>query len=557
MVTAELYCQQLCRVELALRRQGVETSPINVLHHNASPHTARSTREKLQKLGWQDLLHAPYSPDLAPSDYRLHFGRCSLHRLIRDSGTSLKCGCDCRVLSVTGAASFIRMGFVSCVGGGRSSFTKYCPCSHRLALFFWTYVNNEQEYTHFEEVDAPFRPAIAEILPTAPCMQKKQKSPEECPVESGEKLNKEKMIKEENKIDQTRKDLYKTAVEEDDEKADDPKKPTSDKKDESSKNTSSDKTADKEVLPGMVESQTFLNPHEKNLAGKENKTKATALRPAAKSASRRKLAALGKLSRLSDRKRKEPQKVGAVESQSNLNVGEKKVDDDLGKSPNITESESKTKVSEGAEASKPALVAPTRRKSLIGGFGKFSYASDKRKDTVKSTAAQDQIKNETCEKKGDDDLGKSPNLIASESKTKVSEGAEASKPATRRKSLIGGFGKFSGIAKSDAAKPSAADSASKVSTDTTKSSGGTQEAALKSSAIGEKSTKVSNSEKKKKTKRSFFLARSERSVAIRKQSETPPAGQEKSPGASTPVSQENPRATKALKKADSPKRQPK
>ncbi|WKX93302.1 hypothetical protein Q1695_010947 [Nippostrongylus brasiliensis] len=363
----------------------------------------------------------------------------------------------------------------------------------------------------------------------------------ECPVESGEKLNKEKMIKEENKIDQTRKDLYKTAVEEDDEKADDPKKPTSDKKDESSKNTSSDKTADKEVLPGMVESQTFLNPHEKNLAGKENKTKATALRPAAKSTSRRKLAVLGKLSRLSDRARKEPPKVGAVESQSNLNVGEKKGDDGLGKSPNITESESKTKVSEGAEASKPALVAPTRRKSLIGGFGKFSYASDKKKESDK---------NETCEKKGDDDLGKSPNPIVSESKTKVSEGAEASKPAmatpTRRKSLIGGFGKFSGIAKSDAAKPSAADSASKVSTDTTKSSGGTQEAALKTSAIGEKSTKVSNSEKKKKTKRSFFLARSERSVAIRKQSETPPAGQEKSPGASTPVSQENPRATKVM-----------
>ncbi|WKX93301.1 hypothetical protein Q1695_010946 [Nippostrongylus brasiliensis] len=356
-------------------------------------------------------------------------------------------------------------------------------------------LDNEQEYTHFEEVDAPFRPAIAEILPTAPCMQKKQKSPEECPVESGEKLNKEKMIKEENKIDQTRKDLYKTAVEEDDEKADDPKKPTSDKKDESSKNTSSDKTADKEVLPGMVESQTFLNPHEKNLAGKENKTKATALRPAAKSTSRRKLAVLGKLSRLSDRARKEPPKVGAVESQSNLNVGEKKGDDGLGKSPNITESESKTKVSEGAEASKPALVAPTRRKSLIGGFGKFSYASDKKKESDK---------NETCEKKGDDDLGKSPNPIVSESKTKVSEGAEASKPAmatpTRRKSLIGGFGKFSGIAKSDAAKPSAADSASKVSTDTTKSSGGTQEAALKTSAIGEKSTKVSNSEKKKKTK---------------------------------------------------------
>ncbi|GFS77664.1 histone-lysine N-methyltransferase SETMAR [Trichonephila clavipes] len=29
------------------------------------------TRQKLWKLGWEVLMHPPYSPDLAPSDYHL------------------------------------------------------------------------------------------------------------------------------------------------------------------------------------------------------------------------------------------------------------------------------------------------------------------------------------------------------------------------------------------------------------------------------------------------------------------------------------------------------
>ena len=29
------------------------------------------TRQKLRELGWEVLLHPPYSPDLAPSDYHL------------------------------------------------------------------------------------------------------------------------------------------------------------------------------------------------------------------------------------------------------------------------------------------------------------------------------------------------------------------------------------------------------------------------------------------------------------------------------------------------------
>jgi histone-lysine N-methyltransferase SETMAR len=71
-ITADLYCKQLDRV--ATKFQGKQDR-IYFLHDNARPHSAKSTREKLLKLGWVTLSHPPYSPDLAPTDY--HFF-CSL-----------------------------------------------------------------------------------------------------------------------------------------------------------------------------------------------------------------------------------------------------------------------------------------------------------------------------------------------------------------------------------------------------------------------------------------------------------------------------------------------
>ena len=40
-------------------------------HDNAPSHTAKVVKNTLKALNWEILLHPPYSPDLAPSDYHL------------------------------------------------------------------------------------------------------------------------------------------------------------------------------------------------------------------------------------------------------------------------------------------------------------------------------------------------------------------------------------------------------------------------------------------------------------------------------------------------------
>ena len=49
-----------------INRKGV------VFHHDkARPHISLVTRQKLRELGWEALMHQPYSPDLAPFHYHL------------------------------------------------------------------------------------------------------------------------------------------------------------------------------------------------------------------------------------------------------------------------------------------------------------------------------------------------------------------------------------------------------------------------------------------------------------------------------------------------------
>ncbi|CAK9834554.1 Histone-lysine N-methyltransferase SETMAR [Anthophora retusa] len=73
-LNSDVYCKQLDRVKQAIGEKRPELANRKgvVFHHdNARPHTSLVTRQKLRELGWEVLLHPPYSPDIAPSDYYL------------------------------------------------------------------------------------------------------------------------------------------------------------------------------------------------------------------------------------------------------------------------------------------------------------------------------------------------------------------------------------------------------------------------------------------------------------------------------------------------------
>jgi histone-lysine N-methyltransferase SETMAR len=42
-----------------------------MLHDNARPHTVAATQDLIATFGWKQFNHPPYSPDLAPSDFRV------------------------------------------------------------------------------------------------------------------------------------------------------------------------------------------------------------------------------------------------------------------------------------------------------------------------------------------------------------------------------------------------------------------------------------------------------------------------------------------------------
>ena len=65
-----MYCQQLDRLAEALAEKRPHRQQHHFLHDNAKPHTANRTKAKLRELGCIVLPHSPYSPDLAPTDYK-------------------------------------------------------------------------------------------------------------------------------------------------------------------------------------------------------------------------------------------------------------------------------------------------------------------------------------------------------------------------------------------------------------------------------------------------------------------------------------------------------
>jgi histone-lysine N-methyltransferase SETMAR len=70
-ITARVYSHQLHQMAQSLQEKRPMRSKTYFLHDNAKPHTANLTKKKLKALKWEVLPHAPYSPDLAPTDYHL------------------------------------------------------------------------------------------------------------------------------------------------------------------------------------------------------------------------------------------------------------------------------------------------------------------------------------------------------------------------------------------------------------------------------------------------------------------------------------------------------
>ena len=75
-INAEYYSSLLEKLKNIWKekRRGRFTKLVLFLHGKAPIHRALATQKKLAYLGFQCFDHPPYSPDLAPSDYRLFPG---------------------------------------------------------------------------------------------------------------------------------------------------------------------------------------------------------------------------------------------------------------------------------------------------------------------------------------------------------------------------------------------------------------------------------------------------------------------------------------------------
>jgi histone-lysine N-methyltransferase SETMAR len=59
------------RPAIKSKQSGLLSTGVLLQHDNAQPHTARSTVATIQYLSFECLLHPPYSPKLAPSDFHV------------------------------------------------------------------------------------------------------------------------------------------------------------------------------------------------------------------------------------------------------------------------------------------------------------------------------------------------------------------------------------------------------------------------------------------------------------------------------------------------------
>ena len=73
-INSNKYCSQLDQLKAALNEKHPElVNRKRIIFHqdNARPHVSLMTRQKLLQVGWEVLIHPPYSPDITPLDFHL------------------------------------------------------------------------------------------------------------------------------------------------------------------------------------------------------------------------------------------------------------------------------------------------------------------------------------------------------------------------------------------------------------------------------------------------------------------------------------------------------
>ena len=121
MINSNKYCCQLDHLKAALNKKHPESvNRKRIIFHQdtARPHVSLMTRQKLLELGWEVVIHPPYSPDIAPSDF--HLFRSLQNSLNGKNFNSLE---DCKSTwnssLLKQIKSFGKMGLWSCLKNGR------------------------------------------------------------------------------------------------------------------------------------------------------------------------------------------------------------------------------------------------------------------------------------------------------------------------------------------------------------------------------------------------------------------------------------------------------
>ncbi|GFV10484.1 mariner Mos1 transposase [Trichonephila clavipes] len=128
-INSGAYCATLRKLRRALqhKRRSMLLKSVLLLHDNARPHTSRTTRELIESFGSKILDHAPYSPNLASSDF--HLFRYLKHnhggKRFSDNG-EVKAAVNCWLSDQ--AADFFEEGF-------QNLFLRYDKCVNKLGNY--------------------------------------------------------------------------------------------------------------------------------------------------------------------------------------------------------------------------------------------------------------------------------------------------------------------------------------------------------------------------------------------------------------------------------------